>query len=724
MSSSKASGCLLPDALFVDESIRTSVLEDGSPAATNSLLAKLQSQQHHLCRQFQEWMAKLQDNHDRLEALMLVDSPQGVSNNAGNPKTPGSRISKVRQEDMALRRNFSVDSAQAVQGRQRRSSNKVRTRKFSLSSLRASKDSGVAAVGLEREVEVGAEADNTIALDGSNGAASSQKGDFQAMTERKKSAVLSVQQGEDALLHVAKVKAGNRRKAKETGCETEVNTGTQSSLACEMKEDEDVTETASMRRPGVTHFVKQWCRIQKSERLKPSNLLRRNSHEAVGGPLQTLVTSKQYEFLVIGMIFVNAALIGAEVEYDAIVQEKDAAHGYQSQSAQSLFFRVSEIIFCVLFTSELLLRMYAQRSAFFHITDRNGGTSSDGPWNCFDTLVVTMMLVDIVWSEVSTNASETLRSVAMLRLIRIMRLLRVVRIIRVLKFFRELRMMLNSIFGCFKSLVWSVLIMAMMFYVFGIVLTQAATNYLSNTTSWLDADTQFLRKHFGTLGRSILSLYESMCGGISWGELYDALGELPAIFSFIFIIFISLAIFAVVNVVTGVFLESALQVSQQDKDALIQEEMRQKEAYAKHVQTIFEEIALQGGESSEINIEMFNEAMKDERMVAFFTALQLDASDVQTLFVLLDRDQTGTININDFMHGCIRLKGQASSLELAKLSYQVEFVIHQVCLISQAMQDAIPDFQLQSVEPSELHPTRLQTPCTLSPDFNETVQQI
>jgi hypothetical protein len=191
-----------------------------------------------------------------------------------------------------------------------------------------------------------------------------------------------------------------------------------------------------------------------------------------------------------------------------------------------------------------------------------------------------------------------------------------------------------------------------------------------------------------------------MSGGISWGELYDALGPCSALYRFVFLTFISIAIFAVLNVVTGVFVESAMQVSQQDREALIQEEMRHKESYVRHVHSIFEEIAKKRQRSShrvddlvdvEIDVDMFEKTLKDERMQAFFSALELDISDVNTLFVLLDRDQTGSVDLDEFLNGCMRLKGQAKSLDLAKLQYEVEFVIHQVGLLSQTIRE-LPDY--------------------------------
>merc|ERR1712203_4802 len=71
----------------------------------------------------------------------------------------------------------------------------------------------------------------------------------------------------------------------------------------------------------------------------------------------------------------------------------------------------------------------------------------------------------------------------------------------------------------------------------------------------------------------------------------------------------------------------------------------------------------------------FEEAVEDASMVAYFSALGLEIADVKSLFVLLDRDQTGSIDIEEFLVGCLRLRGEARSLDLAKLQFESEWMV-------------------------------------------------
>mmetsp|Transcript_7701 Transcript_7701/g.17245 ORF Transcript_7701/g.17245 Transcript_7701/m.17245 type:complete len:106 (+) Transcript_7701:2-319(+) len=60
-------------------------------------------------------------------------------------------------------------------------------------------------------------------------------------------------------------------------------------------------------------------------------------------------------------------------------------------------------------------------------------------------------------------------------------------------------------------------------------------------------------------------------------------------------------------------------------------------------------------------------------MKALFASIGLDASDVWTLFKLLDIDGGSMLELEEFIAGCLRLKGNATSVDLAKLSYEHKF---------------------------------------------------
>jgi hypothetical protein len=73
----------------------------------------------------------------------------------------------------------------------------------------------------------------------------------------------------------------------------------------------------------------------------------------------------------------------------------------------------------------------------------------------------------------------------------------------------------------------------------------------------------------------------------------------------------------------------------------------------------------------------FSEYLADNTAAVFFSSLGLDVHVAQALFVLLDVDDDNTVNIDEFVHGCIRLKGGARSIDVNMLLYQSEKMQHQ-----------------------------------------------
>lgn len=274
--------------------------------------------------------------------------------------------------------------------------------------------------------------------------------------------------------------------------------------------------------------------------------------------------------------------------------------------------------------------------------------------------------------DAALSAPNTAANFSILRVMRVVRVVRVARVIRIMRVFRELRIMIYSILSSGLSLLWVALVFLLMFYIFGISFTMAAVAYLETSDMWLAEENANLLLYFGTLDRSMLSLYMSMSGGNDWGQYYEALLMLPFHYRIIFLTFITIAVFAVVNIVTGVFVESAMQSSLSDRDVIVHEEMRAKAEFLAEMRHIFEE--MDSDQTGRISKDEFEETLREDRVVAYFSAMKLDVSDAHQLFVLLDYNRSGEIDINEFLDGCYKLQGQSRTLDVAIMKYELQYL--------------------------------------------------
>jgi len=381
--------------------------------------------------------------------------------------------------------------------------------------------------------------------------------------------------------------------------------------------------------------------------------------------LNTFVDSHHFELFFAVTIISNAMYMGVEVDFTSPGQDTPVE------------FTVIRSVYTTLFTVELILRLLAQGCHFFR--------SEQWGWNCLDMLIVSSSVIETFLEIIRHVGSEHMGSIQsmshirLVRIIRITRLLRVFRITRIVRFVRALRTLVYSIIGTLKSLVWALLLLFMIIYVFAIIFTQATVDYMLTDTGKkidlreLGPNGEALHRYWSTLPRSMFTLFKAICDGMSWEQAIAPLSDVHWICVGLFTAYIAFASFAVLNVVTGVFCQSAIESAQHDLEMTIQSHITNKKMHVARIKRLFKEI--DSDESGHITIKEFERHLRDESVQAYFESLELDPSDAWTLFKLLDWDASHAIDIDEFVLGCMRLKGAARSADIARLTYEHKWLI-------------------------------------------------
>jgi len=302
------------------------------------------------------------------------------------------------------------------------------------------------------------------------------------------------------------------------------------------------------------------------------------------------------------------------------------------------------------FTCELLLRVLAEGRSFCCSADRH--------LNVFDVFLVGMSILDLVFSVLlPAGVAMTGRVV---RLVRLMRIIRTLRLARVMSYIRDFRKMVYSLQASMQTLVWSLLLLWFVIYGFAIVFVQGTLDYLK---AYDEPDQKpELRDTFGSLMRGCYSLYIAIADGKSWDLLLDPLTEVDPLFTALFLIFISLCMFGVLNVMSAIFVESAMASAQYYKDLLIQDRLRAKEITVGHMKDVFYAIDLD--QSGEISIDEFSVFLQDPQLRMYLESLEITAEDTAMLFALMDVDDSGCVDITEFCSGLLRLQGDAKSFDI------------------------------------------------------------
>merc|ERR1712194_487089 len=77
---------------------------------------------------------------------------------------------------------------------------------------------------------------------------------------------------------------------------------------------------------------------------------------------------------------------------------------------------------------------------------------------------------------------------------------------------------------------------------------------------------------------------------------------------------------------------------------------------------------------------------------ARFKALDVNATDAWTMFKLMDKDDTNSLDVDEFMGGIMNLKGHARVLDLAASMHETRFMLKNVSRSIVAMEDNVTKF--------------------------------
>lgn len=221
--------------------------------------------------------------------------------------------------------------------------------------------------------------------------------------------------------------------------------------------------------------------------------------------MATWIESKRVQTFVIGVILLNAIILGLETS--------QAVMGF----CGSLLLVLDKICLGV-FIAELLMKMFCYRTHFW----RSG-------WNVFDFLVVAIALVPGagVWA--------------------VLRSLRVLRVLRLLTAIPSLRKVIAAFIHSIPGLTGVMAVMAIFFYTTGVL----ATRLFGDThPDW-----------FGTLGASLYTLFQVMTlESWSMGIVRPIMETHPWAFAF-FVPFIIIATFTILNLFIGIIVSTMQELS-------------------------------------------------------------------------------------------------------------------------------------------------------------------
>jgi hypothetical protein len=259
-------------------------------------------------------------------------------------------------------------------------------------------------------------------------------------------------------------------------------------------------------------------------------------------------------------------------------------------------------------------------------------------WNVFDFVVVTAQLLELVLEVFSAGVGFSFNLLRTLRLIRVLRLARTLRLIG------ELRTIVSSIVCSMKPLFWTGVLLFMVVYVLGVYVTQVVLHERMEAHYDDIVPEHDLIKYWGSLAKSCLTLFQSITGGLDWDDPARPLWtDVGLHMAFLYTFYITFTIFAMLNVVTGLFIQAVFENTSSESEDKTRHQVK---SLFRHMDT---------DNTGEITWETFECQLDKKEMSEFFKTINVDISHAKALFDLLDVDASGSIDCDEFLEGCLKI---------------------------------------------------------------------
>merc|ERR1712137_403657 len=220
----------------------------------------------------------------------------------------------------------------------------------------------------------------------------------------------------------------------------------------------------------------------------------------------------------------------------------------------------------------------------------------------------------------------------------------------------------------FQALFWAVLVLFGVMSLFAVFFTAALMDAFEANDD--------LYMYYGTLGRSTYSLVKAVTGGQSWAEISDPLFNFNAFYGVLFVLYVLFTLWALMNVITGIFVEHVARMAQRDAESVVRDELHARREHMQNMKHLF--MSADGDNSGGLTLEEFKRHVGNARIRAYFRTLGLDITEAESLYYLLDFDGDGEIEADEFIMGLTQLKGPAKSLDMAHLRHDIKKVLRTV----------------------------------------------
>jgi len=269
--------------------------------------------------------------------------------------------------------------------------------------------------------------------------------------------------------------------------------------------------------------------------------------------------------------------------------------------------------------------------------------------------------------------------------LRILRLVRVARAVRFMTWAKEMWLLLRGLIESFRTLLWTLIIVITVLYVFAI----ASVELIGKHSDFIDDP--YVQERFGTLVDAMFTLFQVMTLDTWADSIVRPLMEKQTLLALYFIFFVTVSVFVLMNLITAVIVENAFSIAKDDEQMAAKQVETKNQKEIQSLARMF--IDLDEDQSGELNIYEFRRALSIPKFLNKLKLLDMQPHECMEVWDLLD-DGDGLLTVEEFTNGLRRMKGGARSKDILDMLKrlrtslsQAEALQHDVECLGDSMED-------------------------------------
>mmetsp|Transcript_40466 Transcript_40466/g.116979 ORF Transcript_40466/g.116979 Transcript_40466/m.116979 type:complete len:609 (-) Transcript_40466:23-1849(-) len=381
--------------------------------------------------------------------------------------------------------------------------------------------------------------------------------------------------------------------------------------------------------------------------------------------LAGFVKSFEFETFISACIILNCFTVGLW------------AHNLAAGNVSPVLLNIIEVFehtFVVIFTVEILLKWKALGWRAFKPTDAAGRSNFVDMMLVLFTGLVSAWLIPLLL--LTCDIDGNLGIFKTLNVLRTFRLVRLVRVFQRVPLFREAWMLVHGLSDSSRTLFWTCMVISLVTYVFAIVgLALVVVELEAQFDHTIDEaqreEIRWLLSMMNGLDR-MMSVLVQVLTQDSFHSFTRPIEKYVKGSWLYWYSYIAVAVFVLMNLVTALIVENAMETSKANHDHMVTEREVKRQKDIDRMRKLFKSMDTDGGGT--LSWEEFSMSFDDPDLGKIWKVLDIDQKDAWELFQLLD-DGDGEITINEFIEALHRMSGVAQAKDMFRLQKMVHLVM-------------------------------------------------